>query len=140
MMHHLVPALVREMGGHFTELQRAESLITETLKMEETRFKETLGRGLKILVDQVENMPKGGTLDGDTAFKLYDTYGFPLDLTQDVMRGFDWSVDLDGFNAAMEAQKAKARKAWSGSGDSGLAPIFLTTAETQGATELLGYD
>ena len=140
MMHHLVPALVREMGGHFTELQRAESLITETLKMEETRFKETLGRGLKILVDQVENMPKGGTLDGDTAFKLYDTYGFPLDLTQDVMRGFDWSVDLDGFNAAMEAQKAKARKAWSGSGDSGLAPIFLTTAESQGATEFLGYD
>ena len=140
MMHHLVPALVREMGGHFTELQRAESLITETLKMEETRFKETLGRGLKILVDQVENMPKGGTLDGDTAFKLYDTYGFPLDLTQDVMRGFEWSVDLDGFNAAMEAQKAKARKAWSGSGDSGLAPIFLTTAETQGATEFLGYD
>ena len=140
MMHHLVPALVREMGGHFTELQRAETLITETLKMEETRFKETLGRGLKILVDQVENMPKGGTLDGDTAFKLYDTYGFPLDLTQDVMRGFDWNVDLDGFNAAMEAQKAKARKAWSGSGDSGLAPIFLSTAETQGATEFLGYD
>ena len=140
MMHHLVPALVREMGGHFTELQRAETLITETLKMEETRFKETLGRGLKILVDQVENMPKGGTLDGDTAFKLYDTYGFPLDLTQDVMRGFDWNVDLDGFNAAMEAQKAKARKAWSGSGDSGLAPIFLSTAETQGTTEFLGYD
>ena len=140
MMHHLVPALVREMGGHFTELQRAESLITETLKMEETRFKETLGRGLKILVDQVENMPKGGMLDGDTAFKLYDTYGFPLDLTQDVMRGFDWSVDLDGFNAAMEAQKAKARKAWSGSGDSGLATIYLSTAETQGATEFLGYD
>ena len=140
MMHHLVPALVREMGAHFTELQRAEALITETLKMEETRFKETLGRGLKILVDQVENMPKGGTLDGDTAFKLYDTYGFPLDLTQDVMRGFDWSVDLDGFNAAMEAQKAKARKAWSGSGDSGLAPIFLTTAETLGATEFLGYE
>ena len=140
MMHHLVPALVREMGGHFTELQRAETLITETLKMEETRFKETLGRGLKILVDQVDNMPKGGTLDGDTAFKLYDTYGFPLDLTQDVMRGFDWSVDLDGFNVAMEAQKAKARKAWSGSGDSGLAPIFLTTAEIQGATEFLGYD
>ena len=140
MMHHLVPALVREMGGHFTELQRAEALITETLKMEETRFKETLGRGLKILVDQVENMPKGGTLDGDTAFKLYDTYGFPLDLTQDVMRGFDWSVDLDGFNAAMEAQKAKARKAWSGSGDSGLAPVFLTLADTHGATEFLGYD
>ena len=140
MMYHLVPALVREMGGHFTELQRAETLITETLKMEETRFKETLGRGLKILVDQVENMAKGGTLDGETAFKLYDTYGFPLDLTQDVMRGFDWNVDLDGFNAAMEAQKAKARKAWSGSGDSGLAPIFLSTAETKGATEFLGYD
>ena len=140
MMHELVPALVKEMGGHFTELQRSESLITETLKMEESRFKETLGRGLKILVDKVENMPKGGTLDGDTAFKLYDTYGFPLDLTQDVMRGFEWSVDLDGFNAAMEEQKAKARKAWSGSGDSGLSPVFLTTADRLGATEFLGYE
>ena len=140
MMHHLVPALVSEMGGHFTELQRSESLITETLKMEETRFKETLGRGLKILVDKVEGMDEGGTLDGDTAFKLYDTYGFPLDLTQDVMRGFKWNVDLNGFNAAMDEQKAKARAAWSGSGDSAMAGIYLTLADELGATEFLGYE
>jgi alanyl-tRNA synthetase len=140
MMHLLVPALVHEMGGHFTELQRAESLITETLKMEETRFKETLGRGLKILVDEVENQPDATELDGETAFKLYDTYGFPLDLTQDVMRGYNWSVDLDGFNKAMDAQKAKARKAWSGSGDSAMSPVFLSAAETHGATEFLGYE
>ncbi|MCE2517755.1 MAG: alanine--tRNA ligase [Alphaproteobacteria bacterium] len=140
MMHRLVPALVHEMGGHFTELQRTQSLITETLKMEETRFKETLGRGLKILVDKVDGMPEGSTLDGDTAFKLYDTYGFPIDLTQDVMRGFKWNVDLDGFNAAMDEQKAKARKAWSGSGDSAMAAIYVTAADKLGATEFLGYD
>ena len=140
MMHQLVPALVGEMGGHYNELQRAQSLITETLKMEETRFKETLGRGLKILVDEVEGMGEGGTLDGATAFKLYDTYGFPLDLTQDVMRGFNWHVDTDGFNAAMEEQKAKARKAWAGSGDSAMATIYLTLADRLGATEFLGYE
>lgn len=140
MMHMLVPALVSEMGGHFSELQRTQSLITETLKMEETRFKETLGRGLKILVDKVEGLAEGGTLDGDTAFKLYDTYGFPLDLTQDVMRGFNWNVDLDRFNEAMNEQKAKARKAWSGSGDSAMAQVYLAAAETHGATEFLGYE
>ena len=140
MMHRLVPALVHEMGGHFNELHRAESLITETLKMEETRFKETLGRGLKILVDEVEGMGEGGTLDGATAFKLYDTYGFPLDLTQDVMRGFNWKVDTDGFNSAMEEQKAKARKAWAGSGDSAMAPIYLSLADRLGSTEFLGYE
>lgn len=140
MMHRLVPALVHEMGGHYGELQRAESLITETLKMEETRFKETLGRGLKILVDEVGDMGEGGTLDGATAFKLYDTYGFPLDLTQDVMRGFNWQVDLDGFNTAMEEQKAKARKAWAGSGDSAMAAIYLSLADRLGSTEFLGYE
>ena len=127
-------------GGHFNELHRAESLITETLKMEETRFKENLGRGLKILVDEVEGMGEGGTLDGATAFKLYDTYGFPLDLTQDVMRGFNWKVDTDGFNSAMEEQKAKARKAWAGSGDSAMAPIYLSLANRLGSTEFLGYE
>ena len=139
-MYKLVPALVREMGGHFTELQRSESLITETLKMEEARFKETLGRGMKILVDEVEGKPEGGILDGTTAFKLYDTYGFPLDLTQDVMRGYKWTVDLDGFNSSMEEQKAKARAAWAGSGDSALAPVYLTTADKLGSTEFLGYE
>ena len=140
MMHRLVPALVQEMGGHFNELQRSESLITETLKMEETRFKETLGRGLKILVDKVDGMAEGGTLDGETAFKLYDTYGFPIDLTQDVMRGFNWNVDLDGFNSAMDEQKAKARAAWSGSGDSAMAGIYVSLADELGATEFLGYE
>jgi len=139
-MYKLVPALVREMGGHFTELQRSESLITETLKMEEARFKETLGRGMKILVDEVEGKPEGGVLDGVTAFKLYDTYGFPLDLTQDVMRGYKWTVDLDGFNSSMEEQKAKARAAWAGSGDSALAQVYLAAADKLGGTEFLGYE
>ena len=123
MMHRLVPALVAEMGGHFQELQRSEKLITSSLEMEETRFKETLGRGLKILVDEVKGLDEGGVLDGNTAFKLYDTYGFPLDLTEDVMRGYNWSVDTDGFNTAMDEQKAKARKAWAGSGDNAMASI-----------------
>ncbi|XDZ66792.1 alanine--tRNA ligase [Alphaproteobacteria bacterium LSUCC0684] len=139
-MYRLVPALVREMGGHYTELQRSEHLIAETLKMEETRFKETLGRGMKILVDEVEGRAEGGVLDGATAFKLYDTYGFPLDLTQDVMRGYKWTVDLDGFNAAMEEQKTKARAAWAGSGDSALAPVYLAAADRLGASEFLGYE
>jgi len=139
-MFRLVPALVREMGSHYTELQRSEALIAETLKMEETRFKETLGRGMKILVDEVEGRSAGGVLDGATAFKLYDTYGFPLDLTQDVMRGYKWSVDLDGFNAAMEKQKAKARAAWAGSGDNALAPVYLAAADRLGSTEFLGYE
>ena len=139
-MFKLVPALVREMGGHFTELQRSESLIAETLKMEEARFKETLGRGMKILVDEVDGKPEGGILDGETAFKLYDTYGFPLDLTQDVMRGYQWTVDLEGFNSSMEEQKAKARAAWAGSGDSALAPVYLAAADKLGGTEFLGYE
>ena len=147
VMHRLVPVLVAEMGGHFNELQRSEKLITSSLEMEETRFKETLGRGLKILVDEVEGKNKkkggekgkGGILDGETAFKLYDTYGFPLDLTQDVMRGHGWTVDTDGFDAAMEEQKAKARKAWAGSGDSAVAEVFVAAADRLGGTEFLGY-
>ena len=139
MMHRLVPALVAEMGGHFQELQRSEKLITSSLEMEETRFKETLGRGLKILVDEVKGLDEGGVLDGNTAFKLYDTYGFPLDLTEDVMRGYNWSVDTDGFNTAMDEQKAKARKAWAGSGDNAMASIYLSAADRLGKTEFLGY-
>ena len=153
VMHRLVPALVAEMGGHYTELPRSENLIASSLEMEETRFKETLGRGLRILVDEVggkanakggakanaKGGAKGGVLDGRTAFKLYDTYGFPLDLTQDVMRGHGWTVDTAGFDAAMEEQKAKARKAWAGSGDSSVAPVYLAAADRLGATEFLGY-
>ena len=139
VMWRLVPALVAEMGAHYPELGRAQPLITETLKLEETRFKETLDRGLRILNDEVAGKPAGGTLDGATAFKLYDTFGFPLDLTQDFMRGFEWSVDLDGFNTAMQAQKAAARKAWSGSGDAATETIWLDLGQRHGASEFLGY-
>ena len=138
-MYRLVPTLVAEMGAQYGELGRAQSLITETLKLEETRFKETLGRGLRILNDELSGKPSGGTLDGATAFKLYDTFGFPLDLTQDFMRGYGWQVDLDGFNAAMDAQKANARRAWSGSGDSATETIWLDLAQNLEPTEFLGY-
>ena len=139
VMWRLVPALIAEMGGHYPELGRAQSLITETLKLEETRFKETLGRGLRILNDEVEGKASGGTLDGQTAFKLYDTFGFPLDLTQDFMRGYGWTVDIEGFNTAMAAQKAAARKSWSGSGDAATETIWLDIGQRHGATEFLGY-
>jgi len=139
VMWQLVPALVTEMGAHYPELGRAQALITETLKLEETRFKETLDRGLRILNDEVDGKPAGGTLDGSTAFKLYDTYGFPLDLTQDFMRGYGWQVDLDGFNAAMADQKAAARKSWSGSGEAATETIWLDLGQRHGATEFLGY-
>jgi len=138
-MYRLVPTLVAEMGAQYGELGRAQSLITETLKLEETRFKETLGRGLRILNDELAGKAAGGTLDGATAFKLYDTFGFPLDLTQDFMRGYGWQVDLDGFNAAMDAQKANARRAWSGSGDSATETIWLDLAQKLEPTEFLGY-
>jgi len=139
VMWRLVPALIAEMGGHYPELGRAQSLITETLKLEETRFKETLGRGLRILNDEVEGKASGGTLDGQTAFKLYDTFGFPLDLTQDFMRGYGWTVDIEGFNTAMAVQKAAARKSWSGSGDAATETIWLDIGQRHGATEFLGY-
>ncbi len=138
-MYRLVPTLVAEMGAQYGELGRAQSLITETLKLEETRFKETLGRGLRILNDELAGKAAGGTLDGATAFKLYDTFGFPLDLTQDFMRGYGWQVDLDAFNAAMDAQKANARRAWSGSGDSATETIWLDLAQNSEPTEFLGY-
>jgi len=138
-MFKLVPALVSEMGGQYAELGRAQPLITETLKLEETRFKETLGRGLRILQDEVAGKASAGTLDGATAFKLYDTFGFPLDLTQDFMRGYGWQVDLDGFTAAMNAQKAAARRAWSGSGDAATETIWLDLGQRLEATEFLGY-
>ncbi|MGC6440196.1 MAG: alanine--tRNA ligase [Candidatus Puniceispirillaceae bacterium] len=139
VMHQLVPALVQEMGGHYPELRRAEATISETLRLEETRFKETLSRGLKILTDKLDGQNAGGTLDGDTAFRLYDTYGFPLDLTQDYLRGFGWQVDVNGFDAAMAAQKAAARAAWSGSGAAADQRHLLELADQNEATEFLGY-
>ena len=139
VMYRLVPALISEMGEQYPELGRAQSLIAETLKLEEGRFKETLGRGLRLLNEEVEGKASGGTLDGQTAFKLYDTYGFPLDLTQDFMRGYGWSVDTAGFDAAMAEQRAAARRAWSGSGDSATETIWLDLGERLGSTEFLGY-
>ncbi|MGI9393720.1 MAG: alanine--tRNA ligase [Boseongicola sp.] len=140
LMHSLVPALVREMGQAYPELGRAQSLIEETLKLEETRFRETLDRGLRLLDDELANLPDGAELPGAAAFKLYDTYGFPLDLTQDALREKGLSVDEAGFDAAMAEQKAKARAAWTGSGETKDATIWFDLAEEFGATEFLGYD
>ncbi len=138
-MYRLVPTLVAEMGAQFAELGLAQSLIAETLKLEEVRFKEALGRGLRILNDEVAGKSSSETLDGATAFKLYDTFGFPLDLTQDFMRGYGWEVDVDGFKTAMDAQKAAARRAWSGSGDSVTETIWLQLSQVLEPTEFLGY-
>lgn len=140
LMWRLVPALVREMGQAYPELVRGQALITETLKLEETRFRKTLARGLGLLADATETLDTGGRLDGATAFKLYDTYGFPLDLTQDALRQRGISVDLEGFNAAMARQKAEARASWAGSGEAATETVWFAVRENAGATEFLGYD
>ncbi|MDF3856573.1 alanine--tRNA ligase [Paracoccus sp. P2] len=140
VMHRLVPALVREMGAAYPELGRAQALIEETLKLEETRFKQTLDRGLRLLDEELAKLPKGANLPGEAAFKLYDTYGFPLDLTQDALREKGRAVDTAGFDSAMAEQKAKARAAWAGSGETKDAAIWFDIAEEHGATEFLGYD
>ena len=140
VMHALVPKLVGQMGAAYPELGRAQALIEETLKLEETRFKQTLDRGLKLLDDELSGLPKDAPLPGEAAFRLYDTYGFPLDLTQDALREKGRSVDTDGFDTAMAAQKAKARAAWSGSGEAADAAIWFDLAEAHGATDFLGYD
>ncbi|NNJ68731.1 MAG: alanine--tRNA ligase [Boseongicola sp.] len=140
VMHRLVSALVREMGQAYPELGRAQSMIEETLKLEETRFLETLDRGLRLLDDELDKLPEGADLPGASAFKLYDTFGFPLDLTQDALREKGLSVDTEGFDAAMAEQKAKARAAWAGSGETKDATIWFDLAESHGATEFLGYD
>ncbi|PIE09154.1 MAG: alanine--tRNA ligase, partial [Rhodobacterales bacterium] len=140
VMHRLVPALVTQMGQAYPELGRGQLMIEETLLSEETRFKATLDRGLKLLDDALTDLPEGAELPGETAFKLYDTYGFPLDLTQDALREKQRAVDVAGFDAAMEAQKAKARAAWSGSGAAADATIWFDVAEAHGRTEFLGYD
>lgn len=140
IMDTLVAGLVAEMGNHFTELQRAKSLIEETIKMEETRFKTTLDRGLKLLEAETADFADGDVLDGKVAFTLYDTYGFPLDLTQDILRGKNQSVDTKGFDTAMAEQKAKARKAWVGSGDAGTDQLWFDIKDSVGGTEFLGYE
>ncbi|SDJ38003.1 alanine--tRNA ligase [Salipiger marinus] len=140
VMHQLVPSLVRQMGAAYPELVRAQPLIEETLRLEETRFKQTLDRGLKLLDDELSTLPEAARLPGEAAFKLYDTYGFPLDLTQDALRERGREVDTDGFNSAMAEQKAKARAAWSGTGESADLAIWFDLAETHGGTDFLGYD
>ncbi len=140
LMWRLVPALAREMGQAYPELIRAEPLIAETLKLEETRFRTTLARGLAILEDETKGLAAGGKLSGDVAFKLYDTFGFPLDLTQDALRARDMSVDTDAFGKAMERQRAEARKAWSGSGEAATETVWFGLRERLGATEFLGYE
>ena len=140
LMHRLVPALVNQMGAAYPELTRARALIEETLKLEETRFKQTLDRGLKLLDDELAGLPENANLPGEAAFKLYDTYGFPLDLTQDALREKGRAVDTDGFDAAMAEQKAKARAAWAGSGEAADATVWFDVAEAEGTTDFLGYD
>jgi len=139
LLHRLVGALVTEMGRAFPELARAAPLIAETLESEETRFKQTLDRGLKLLFEETGRLGEGAPLDGEIAFRLYDTFGFPLDLTQDVLRGQGRAVDVAGFDAAMARQRAEARKAWSGSGQASEEAIWFDIRERLGATEFLGY-
>jgi len=140
LMWKLVPALVREMGQAYPELLRGEALVTETLKLEETRFRKTLARGLTLLEEATADLSAGAMLDGETAFRLYDTYGFPLDLTQDALRAREIGVDLAGFTDAMERQKAEARSHWAGSGDKATETIWFELKEKFGASEFLGYD
>jgi alanyl-tRNA synthetase len=140
LMHRLVPALVAEMGSAYPELQRGEGLIAETLKLEEIRFRETLARGLKLLDEASIGLKKGDRLQGEVAFKLYDTYGFPLDLTEESLRARGVTVDTDGFSAAMQKQKAEARASWTGSGEAASEAQWFAVLDEVGRTEFLGYD
>jgi alanyl-tRNA synthetase len=140
LMFKLVPSLVSAMGAAFPELGRAEALLAETFKLEEERFKTTLDRGLKLLEEETDRLGDGMALPGDVAFRLYDTYGFPLDLTEDILKGQGRSVDNAGFDAAMDAQRAAARKAWSGSGEAATEEVWFDIRDQNGATEFLGYD
>ncbi|WP_375206731.1 alanine--tRNA ligase [Hyphococcus sp.] len=139
LLARMAPVLVREMGGAFPELQRAETLIVETLRSEEEKFRSLLDRGLKLLEEETADLPAGAALPGEAAFKLYDTYGFPLDLTQDALRRDGRTVDVEGFDKAMAAQKAAARAAWAGSGDSADESLWFDLRAEHGATEFLGY-
>ena len=140
LMWRLLPTLTREMGQAYPELLRAEALISETLRLEETRFRKTLERGLNLLNEASQDLQSGDRLDGEVAFKLYDTYGFPLDLTQDALRRRDITVDTDAFDKAMERQKAEARANWAGSGEEATETIWFEVRDKVGATEFLGYE
>ncbi len=139
VMHRLVPELVAQMGQAFPELSHAQSMIEETLELEETRFKTTLERGLKLLDGEMSHLDEGAPLSGETAFKLYDTYGFPLDLTQDALREKNREVDTEGFDAAMAEQKAKARAAWAGSGEAADETVWFDVVDKHGPSEFIGY-
>lgn len=139
LMYKLVPTLVSEMGAAFPELGRAQALITETLKLEESRFRLMLDKGMHLLNAELDKLASGDTLPGTVAFKLYDTFGFPLDLTEDALRAQNRKVDTEGFRLSMEEQRAKARAAWSGSGDTSTEKLWFELNDTHGATEFLGY-
>jgi alanyl-tRNA synthetase len=140
LMWRLVPVLIREMGQAYPELHRADALITETLKLEEVRFRRTLERGLAILDEASKTLKKGDMFDGVTAFTLYDTYGFPLDLTQDALRPRGIGVDIAAFTDAMEEQRRKARASWAGSGEAADEAVWFSLREKIGPTEFLGYE
>ena len=139
LMHRLVPALVTEMGAAFPELFRAQPLIEATLAQEETRFRQTLANGLRLLDEATADMTEGGSLPGETAFKLYDTFGFPYDLTEDALRARGLGVDREGFDAAMARQKAAARATWKGTGERASDELWFDIAEEFGSTEFTGY-
>mgnify|MGYP001306297704 CR=1 FL=1 len=140
LMHRLVPVLVTEMGQAFSELSRAQLLISETFKLEEDRFKQTLDRGLKLLEDETSRLGEGQNLSGAVAFRLYDTFGFPIDLTEDILRGQGRSVDIKAFNNSMEEQRQLARQAWSGSGEAATDDVWFDVNDISGASEFLGYE
>jgi alanyl-tRNA synthetase len=140
LLYRLVPALIGQMGRAYHELERGQSLIEETLKLEETRFRDTLERGLKLLDDASQGLRRGETLAGEVAFKLYDTYGFPYDLTEDALKAKGIGVDAAGFAAAMERQRKEARKSWAGSGEAATESVWFELKEQLGATEFLGYE
>ena len=140
LMYRLVPSLVKEMGDAYAELSRGQALITETLKSEETRFKKTLENGLKLLADESGGLAKGAVFSGDVAFKLYDTYGFPLDLTEDALKPRGISVDNAAFDVAMKKQKDAAKAAWKGSGEAATETVWFEIKERTGASEFLGYE
>jgi alanyl-tRNA synthetase len=140
MIYKLLPTLQKEMGEAYPELYAREKLIEETIKIEEERFGRTLDKGMKLLDEEISHLGRGDKLKGEVAFKLYDTYGFPLDLTQDALKAKNMEVDVEGFEACMQKQKEEARKNWAGSGDEGVAKVWYGVKDKCGSSEFLGYN